>query len=316
MSAGPSSVLLAGGGSAGHVSPLLALADCLRRSDPDVRITALGTETGLEQRLVPARGYTLRTIPKVAFPRRPTTDLARLPASMRGAVLAAGAAIDEAGAEVVVGFGGYVSTPAYLAARRRGIPIVVHEQNSRPGLANRLGARMTRYVATTFASTALPHATVVGMPLRQEIALLDRAARRDEALAHFGLSDTRPTLLVTGGSLGAQRLNTTFAERVDALRAAGVQVLHVSGLGKEFEPAVRRVRPAVRRAAVRRPDGPRLRGSRPGGGPRRCQHRLRADRRRPAGGLRPAARSATASSGSTRPTSSPPAGESWPTTPR
>jgi UDP-N-acetylglucosamine--N-acetylmuramyl-(pentapeptide) pyrophosphoryl-undecaprenol N-acetylglucosamine transferase len=237
MSVGPSSVLLAGGGSAGHVSPLLALADCLRRSDPDVRITALGTETGLEQRLVPARGYTLRTIPKVAFPRRPTTDLARLPASMRGAVLAAGAVIDEAGAEVVVGFGGYVSTPAYLAARRRGIPIVVHEQNARPGLANRLGARMTRYVATTFASTVLPNATVVGMPLRQEIGLLDRAARRDEALAHFGLSDTRPTLLVTGGSLGAQRLNTTFAERVDALRAAGVQVLHVSGLGKEFEPA-------------------------------------------------------------------------------
>ena len=122
MSTGLSSVLLAGGGSAGHVSPLLALADCLRRSDPDVRITALGTETGLEQRLVPARGYPLRTIPKVAFPRRPTTDLARLPASMRGAVLAAGAAIDEVGAEVVVGFGGYVSTPAYLAARRRRHP--------------------------------------------------------------------------------------------------------------------------------------------------------------------------------------------------
>jgi UDP-N-acetylglucosamine--N-acetylmuramyl-(pentapeptide) pyrophosphoryl-undecaprenol N-acetylglucosamine transferase len=236
MSTGLSSVLLAGGGSAGHVSPLLALADCLRRTDPDVRITALGTETGLEQRLVPARGYPLRTIPKVAFPRRPTTDLARLPASMRGAVVAAGAAIDEVGAEVVVGFGGYVSTPAYLAARRRRIPIVVHEQNSRPGLANRLGARMTRHVATTFASTVLPHATVVGMPLRREIAQLDRAARRDEALAHFGLSDSRPTLLVTGGSLGAQRLNSTFAERVEALQKAGVQVLHVSGLGKEFDP--------------------------------------------------------------------------------
>ena len=236
MSTGLSSVLLAGGGSAGHVSPLLALADCLRRSDPDVRITALGTETGLEQRLVPARGYPLRTIPKVAFPRRPSTDLARLPASLRRAVLAAGAAIDAAGAEVVVGFGGYVSTPAYLAARRRGIPIVVHEQNARPGMANRLGARMTPYVATTFASTVLPHATVVGMPLRHEIARLDRSAARDEALAHFGLSDTRPTLLVTGGSLGAQRLNATFAERVGVLRAAGVQVLHVSGLGKEFDP--------------------------------------------------------------------------------
>jgi UDP-N-acetylglucosamine--N-acetylmuramyl-(pentapeptide) pyrophosphoryl-undecaprenol N-acetylglucosamine transferase len=127
-----------------------------------------------------------------------------------------------------------VSTPAYLAARKRKIPIVVHEQNARPGLANRLGARLTPYVATTFASTSLAHATVIGMPLRREIALLDRAARRAEALRHFGLDDHRPTLLITGGSLGAQRLNTAFASRVDQLRSHGIQVLHISGQGKEF----------------------------------------------------------------------------------
>ena len=232
---GLASVLLAGGGSAGHVSPLLALADCLRRRDPDLRITALGTHTGLEQRLVPARGYDLRTIPKVAFPRRPGAPLFRLPGALKAAVAAAGAAMDETSPDVVVGFGGYVSTPAYLAARRRKIPIVVHEQNARPGLANRLGARMTPYVATTFASTSLPHATLVGMPLRREIALLDRAADRAAGLAHFGLDDHRPTLLVTGGSLGAQRLNTAFASRVDALRSRGIQVLHISGQDKEFE---------------------------------------------------------------------------------
>jgi UDP-N-acetylglucosamine--N-acetylmuramyl-(pentapeptide) pyrophosphoryl-undecaprenol N-acetylglucosamine transferase len=229
-----SSVLLAGGGSAGHVSPLLALADCLRRRDPDLRVTALGTLNGLEQRLVPARGYDLRTIPKVAFPRRPGVALLRLPGALKAAVVAAGEAMDETSPDVVVGFGGYVSTPAYLAARRRGIPIVVHEQNSRPGLANRLGARMTPYVATTFASTSLPHATVIGMPLRREIAMLDRAAVRAKGLAHFGLEDHRPTLLVTGGSLGAQRLNAAFASRVDELRTSGIQVLHITGLGKEF----------------------------------------------------------------------------------
>ena len=241
MSAGPghssallTSVLLAGGGSAGHVSPLLALADCLRRRDPDLRVTALGTRQGLEQRLVPARGYDLRTIPKVAFPRRPGGALVRLPVVLKAAVDAAGAAIDETAPDVVVGFGGYVSTPAYLAARKRGIPIVVHEQNARPGLANRLGARMTPYVATTFASTSLPHARVLGMPLRREIARLDRAANRAQGLAHFGLDDHHPTLLITGGSLGAQRLNAAFASRVDFLRAHGVQVLHISGLGKEF----------------------------------------------------------------------------------
>jgi len=216
------------------VSPLLALADCLRRRDADLGVTVLGTRDGLEQRLVPARGYELRTIPKVAFPRRPSAAFLRLPGALKGAVDAAGAVIDETSPDVVVGFGGYVSTPAYLAARQRKIPIVVHEQNARAGLANRVGARMTPYVATTFASTSLRHATVIGMPLRREISTLDRTASRAKALAHFGLDDHHPTLLITGGSLGAQRLNAAFGSRVEVLRARGIQVLHISGLGKEF----------------------------------------------------------------------------------
>jgi UDP-N-acetylglucosamine--N-acetylmuramyl-(pentapeptide) pyrophosphoryl-undecaprenol N-acetylglucosamine transferase len=228
-------VLLAGGGSAGHVSPLLALADCLRRRNPDIRLTALGTQRGLEQRLVPARGYDLRTIPRVAFPRQVSGAMVRLPAALKQAVDLAGALMDEIAPDVVVGFGGYVSTPAYLAARRRRIPIVVHEQNARPGLANRLGARMTPYVATTFALTPLPHATVIGMPLRREIAMLDRGANRAKGLTHFGLDDHRPTILVTGGSLGAQRLNAAFASRAESLRRHGIQVLHITGLGKEFQ---------------------------------------------------------------------------------
>ena len=233
---GPSSVLLAGGGSAGHVSPLLALADALVRRDPDVRITALGTATGLEARLVPARGYPLRPIDKVAFPRRVSRAALGLPGALWGAVSAADAILRDTGAQVVVGFGGYVSTPAYLAARRRGIPIVIHEQNARPGLANRLGARLTPYVATTFAQTVLPHSRVVGMPLRAEIAQLDRSALRAQARAHFGLDPDAPTLLVTGGSLGAQRLNEAFGAAAAALVADGAQVLHLSGIGKEFEP--------------------------------------------------------------------------------
>ncbi|MCH8613236.1 undecaprenyldiphospho-muramoylpentapeptide beta-N-acetylglucosaminyltransferase [Arsenicicoccus dermatophilus] len=233
---GPRSVVLAGGGTAGHVSPLLALADELRRRDPQVRITVLGTAAGLEARLVPQRGYDLRTIPKVVFPRKPSTALLRLPASLKGAVDAAGAVLDEVGADLVVGFGGYVSSPAYLAARRRGLPIVVHEQNVRPGLANRLGAALTPYVATTFAATTLRGARHLGMPLRREITGLDRAALRAEALCHFGLREDRPVVLVTGGSSGAKRLNDAFAARVRELSAAGVQVLHVTGRGKSFDP--------------------------------------------------------------------------------
>ncbi len=232
--AGARSVLLAGGGTAGHVSPLLALADCLRRRDPDVAVAALGTAAGLEARLVPARGYPLLEVPKVPLPRKPSGDLLRLPASLRRAVAAAESAIESTAAEVVVGFGGYVATPAYLAARRRRVPIVVHEQNARPGIANRLGARFAAAVAVTFPGTPLRGAQVTGMPLRREIATLDRAAVRAEARAHFGLGEG-PALLVTGGSLGAQRINDAFAAAVRDLSAAGVQVLHVTGAGKEFE---------------------------------------------------------------------------------
>ena len=232
----PTSVLLAGGGSAGHVSPLLALADALVRRHPAIRVTALGTEGGLESRLVPARGFDLRFVPKVPLPRRPSADLFLLPRRLMQAVAAAGRAIDETGVQVMVGFGGYVSTPAYLAARRRRIPIVIHEQNARPGLANRLGARWTPYVATTFSGTALPGARRIGMPLRREIAGLDRAATRTTALEHLGLEAQWPTVLVTGGSLGAKRLNDAFAASSAVLSRSGVQVLHVTGLGKEFTP--------------------------------------------------------------------------------
>jgi UDP-N-acetylglucosamine--N-acetylmuramyl-(pentapeptide) pyrophosphoryl-undecaprenol N-acetylglucosamine transferase len=233
--------LLAGGGSAGHVSPLLALADRLVADDPAAEILALGTATGLEARLIPARGYRLAEIPRVPLPRRISASAARLPADLSAAVRAARAAIADLRADVVVGFGGYVSAPAYLAARRAGVPIVVHEQNSRPGFANRLGARLTPWVAVTFPGTPLRGAIRTGLPLRPEITTLDRAALRPEASAEFGLDPARPTVLVFGGSLGAQRLNTVVPQIAAELAEREVQVLHVCGTGKsvELDPAAR-----------------------------------------------------------------------------
>ena len=236
MSSGPLSVVLAGGGSAGHVSPMLALADALREQDPGTGIVCLGTAEGLEARLVPARGYELATIPKVPLPRRPSPALLRVPGRLWAAVREADRTLQRAAADVVVGMGGYVSTPAYLAARRRRIPIVVHEQNARAGIANKVGARLTRHVATTFEQTTLAHAVRVGMPLRREITTLDRAALRGEARAHFGLTGDRPTLLVTGGSLGAQKINEAMADAAPGLLAAGVDVLHLTGAGKAITP--------------------------------------------------------------------------------
>ena len=218
------SVVIAGGGSAGHIEPALALADALRRAEPGIRITCLGTQRGLETRLVPMRGYDLVLIPPVPLPRSVSPELLSVPGRLGDAVKAVTKVLDRTQAQVLAGFGGYVSAPAYLAARRRQVPIVVHEANVKPGIANRLGAMFTRYVFT-----ASPDATAIGIPLRQEIAGLDRLALTDKARAHFGLRPDLPVLLVTGGSQGARSLNLAVLDAADWIRGAGIQVLHVLG---------------------------------------------------------------------------------------
>ena len=222
-------VLLAGGGSAGHIEPALALADALRRIDSGAEVTCLGTERGLETRLIPLRGYPLELIPAVPMPRSVTPKLLTVPGRLAGAVNAAAAAIDQTGAQVLVGFGGYVATPAYLAARRRKIPIVVHEANPKPGLANRLGARFTTHVFTGHPDTQLRNGKYLGIPIRREIAELDRLGLGDKARTHFGLRPDLPVLLVTGGSQGARSLNAAVFGAAEWLRDAGVQVLHIIG---------------------------------------------------------------------------------------
>jgi UDP-N-acetylglucosamine--N-acetylmuramyl-(pentapeptide) pyrophosphoryl-undecaprenol N-acetylglucosamine transferase len=222
-------VLLAGGGSAGHIEPALALADALRRIDSGAEVTCLGTERGLETRLIPLRGYPLELIPAVPMPRSVTPRLLTVPGRLAGAVNAAAAALDRTRAQVLVGFGGYVATPAYLAARRRRVPIVVHEANPKPGLANRLGARFTTHVFTGHPDTVLRNGTYLGIPIRREIAELDRLGLGDKARAHFGLRPDMPVLLVTGGSQGARSLNAAVFGAADWLREAGVQVLHIIG---------------------------------------------------------------------------------------
>jgi UDP-N-acetylglucosamine--N-acetylmuramyl-(pentapeptide) pyrophosphoryl-undecaprenol N-acetylglucosamine transferase len=229
-------ILLAGGGTAGHTSPMLATADAIRRLRPDAEITCLGTARGLETRVVPAAGYPLELIPPVPLPRSLSLDLLRVPIRLRAAVRATRSIIERLRADVVVGFGGYVSTPAYLAARRLKVPVVIHEGNALPGLANRLGARFAAAVATSFPATKLRGAHFVGLPIRRSISTLDRAATRPEGQKHFGLRAGPPTLLVTGGSQGARRINDAMAGAARSLVGAGVQVLHVAGPGNVFAP--------------------------------------------------------------------------------
>ncbi len=229
------SIVVAGGGTAGHIEPAMNLADAVRRLDPTARITALGTPKGLDTTLIPARGYALELVPPVPLPRQLNRALLRTPGKVRDAVTAAAAVLDRVQADVVVGFGGYVAVPAYLAARRGSIPIVVHEANAKPGLANRGAARMTRHVFTASPDAHLWHATAIGIPLRPAISQLDRAALRAEARASFGLRPDLPTLLVFGGSQGAQSINRAASGAAAGLRAAGVQVLHIIGPKNSLE---------------------------------------------------------------------------------
>ena len=162
------------------------------------------------------------------LPRRVNADLARLPVRVVRSVLATRRVLRAVEADVVVGFGGYVALPAYLAAASARLPVVVHEANARAGIANKVGARLARVVAAAVPGSGLD-AQVVGIPLRQAITTLDRGALRAEARAHFGLDPDAPTLLVTGGSQGARSLNTAVSAAAADLAAAGVGVLHAHG---------------------------------------------------------------------------------------
>ena len=227
-------ILLAGGGTAGHVNPLLATADAIRDREPGATIIVLGTAEGLESRLVPERGYELVTIERLPFPRRLSLSALGFPFRLTRAVRAVRSLLRTRKVDVVVGFGGYAAAPAYLAAQRERIPIVVHEANALPGIANRLGSALTTHTATTFAGTSMRNAVRTGMPLRREIARLDRANGRKEALKLWGLDSSSPVLLVTGGSTGAHRINTTISGSVADIVGAGWQVIHTVGESRDF----------------------------------------------------------------------------------
>lgn len=232
------SVVIAGGGTAGHIEPALAVADAVRSLEPTAAVTALGTERGLETTLVPARGYPLALIPPVPLPRKPTVDLLKLPARVVASVRRTRRVLEQSEADVVIGFGGYVALPAYLAARglpgQRRIPVVVHEANAGAGIANKIGARLaTRVLAAVpgsgVAAPGQADAEIVGIPVRASITDLDRAALRGEARTAFGLPAEGPVLLVFGGSQGARSLNEAVSGAARALADAGVSVLHAHG---------------------------------------------------------------------------------------
>lgn len=228
--------LLAGGGTAGHVNPLLALAEYIRKVEPDSKVIALGTAEGLESRLVPERGFRIEYVERLPFPRKLSTYAVSFPQRYLRAVKSITSLILAEKIDVVVGFGGYASAPAYDAARRTNTPLVIHEANALPGLANRRGASRANAVAVSFPNTPIKNSVLTGTPLRAEIERLLSDSDKAEARKHFGLKTDVPTLLVTGGSLGAKKLNDAVVSALDEIRGKKIQVLHIVGGRSDLEP--------------------------------------------------------------------------------
>ncbi|PLA27996.1 UDP-N-acetylglucosamine--N-acetylmuramyl-(pentapeptide) pyrophosphoryl-undecaprenol N-acetylglucosamine transferase [Corynebacterium coyleae] len=220
-------VVLAGGGTAGHIEPALAVGEVLR-DQFGANVVALGTERGLETTIVPARGFQLALIDPVPIPRKKPWKLAAVPAKLLRSVNQAKEAMKSSGAQVVLGTGGYVSAPAYLAAKSLRLPFFVLETNALAGMANKLGVKLGGVGLNAVANSGMA-GDVVGIPVRPGVGVDPDGAKRERGLRTWGLDPEKTTVLVTGGSQGAVSINTALAGAVERITAAGHQVLHAYG---------------------------------------------------------------------------------------
>jgi UDP-N-acetylglucosamine--N-acetylmuramyl-(pentapeptide) pyrophosphoryl-undecaprenol N-acetylglucosamine transferase len=222
----PVFAVIAGGGTGGHVYPALAIAEELvRRGHPREFIHFVGSTRGMEGRLVPEHGFNITLLPGRGVERRLSRQSVGAVFGLISAVFKAIGLIGRLRPRVVVSVGGYASVPAVIGAVLNRVPIVVHEQNAVPGAANRLAARFARACAISVPGTPMARAELTGNPVRAEFVSIDRSvAGRAAARADLGLPDGRRVVGVTGGSLGAGRIN----EAVRALAAAWLDRKHLA----------------------------------------------------------------------------------------
>jgi UDP-N-acetylglucosamine--N-acetylmuramyl-(pentapeptide) pyrophosphoryl-undecaprenol N-acetylglucosamine transferase len=233
-------ILFAGGGTAGHIEPALAVARGWRERHRLDEILFIGTDSGLENTLVPAAGFSLHHIPKVSIARKLSPSLLKVPVQLISSILKCRTILKDV--DCAIGFGGYVSAPLYCAAVLTRTPFVIHEQNARPGWANRIGAKLTPYLATSYPVTsgALSKAEVTGLPLREDVL---RALSRSEVNGEtartdakksvgkvYGIDTSKPLIFIFGGSQGSQAINAVIAEAEPVFAAHGAVVIH--GVGK------------------------------------------------------------------------------------
>jgi UDP-N-acetylglucosamine--N-acetylmuramyl-(pentapeptide) pyrophosphoryl-undecaprenol N-acetylglucosamine transferase len=223
--------VVAGGGTAGHVSPGLAIARALvEAGHPPTSVHYVGSERGIEARMVPAAGFALTLLPGRGIQRRLTSQNVGAVWGLLRAFFLAFRLLGRLQPRVVIALGGYASVPAAVAAVLRRIPIVVAEQNAVPGLANRVVGRFARACAVSFAGTPLPRAVLTGNPVRDEVRTLVAADRRGAARQAYGVDDGQVLVAAFGGSLGARRINDAVLGLAASWRDRGdVAVRHVIG---------------------------------------------------------------------------------------
>jgi|SoiMethySBSTD1v2_1073268.scaffolds.fasta_scaffold02985_14 UDP-N-acetylglucosamine--N-acetylmuramyl-(pentapeptide) pyrophosphoryl-undecaprenol N-acetylglucosamine transferase len=223
--------LVAGGGTAGHVQPAIAIARALvDAGHPRASVELVGSERGIETRLVPEAGFELTVLPGRGIQRKLSWQNVRSLASLLVALRRAWRLVGDRRPRVVVSVGGYASVPCALAAVVRRVPIVVAEQNAAPGAANRLVGRWAKACAVSFPDTPLPRAVVTGNPVRTEVLAIDRARDAAPARTKLGVEPGRRMVLIFGGSLGALRINRAAVEAVQRWAGRGdLHVRHVIG---------------------------------------------------------------------------------------
>src|SRR6266498_1267414 len=236
-------VLIAAGGTGGHVFPALALARALKELAPAASVRFAGTSRGIENQAVPAAGFPLDLLPILPLSRRVSMETVLSPLAAVAGTGAALRLLRRHHIEAVAGMGGYVTLPVAVAARLARVPVVLHEQNAIPGIANRLAARFARKVAVGVEAAA--EAFTVGNPVRPELARLDRNRLRELGQKELGLDPDRATLFVFGGSQGARHVNQALVAATPYWpHPERIQILHACGRRDEAD-----VRQAWRAAA-------------------------------------------------------------------
>jgi UDP-N-acetylglucosamine--N-acetylmuramyl-(pentapeptide) pyrophosphoryl-undecaprenol N-acetylglucosamine transferase len=223
--------VIAGGGTAGHVSPGLAVAqEMVRRGVPRSSVVWIGSSRGLETRLVPDAGFSLLALPGRGIQRRATPANVSAVVGLLVAIVRTVGRFARRRPAVLVALGGYASVPGVVAAIVWRVPIVLTEQNAVPSAANRLAARFAKACAVPFPDSSLPNATWTGNPVRPDIAAVDRAGGRMAARARMGIDADRLAVLVMGGSLGARRINESLLAALPRWTARDdLTIHHIAG---------------------------------------------------------------------------------------